>query len=276
MTINKPDIVRFISNAVTTVDFNALRLAFSARSPVAVRALKRAVKDLMEDRILCYVTQFGRSAIQLSYNHPVCVSPHVVLKPDQCKYHPAPNQYVISLVRGAAFGGGEHPTTRMCIQLIDDCLSSKDIIPRKETVSCLDIGTGSGVLAIVAAMMGIKSVLAVDNSPCAIHEARKNIFQNGLEKKIRVEDKALDTLFDRYGLVLANLRMPTLIALGAILDVLVEYPGHLIFSGIKTEETGFILDAYSRFGFSPSKTLSEKGWDAVWLSRDRDAPISSN
>ncbi|MDL2269227.1 50S ribosomal protein L11 methyltransferase [Desulfosarcina sp. OttesenSCG-928-A07] len=273
MRISTSDIVRFVSEARETVDFSGLKKAFGIRSADDIRCLKQLVKTLMNDRVLRYAHQFGRSVIALSYERPVSVSRHVVLKPHACEFHASPDQttsrYVISLIRGAAFGGGEHPTTRLCIQLIDACLHSEKFSPCRASISCLDIGTGSGVLALVAAAMGVKSVLAVDTSPAARHEARQNIRENHLEEKIRVENQPLDTLPGTYGLVLANLRMPTLISLQSVLDRIVEADGHLILSGIKDEEIHLIRDAYPPPVFFPKSILSEKGWSAMWLARER-------
>lgn len=267
MHINTADIVRFVSAATESVDFNTLKQAFSIRSAAETKHLKQLVKGLVEDGTVQYAHAFGRSVIQLSYDHPVSVSPHVILKPDACDYHPAPGEHVISLIRGAAFGGGEHPTTRLCISLMDDCLCSETASSWRETAAGLDIGTGSGVLALVAAAMGVKSVLAIDNSPLALHEARQNVCLNHLEEKIQVADQSAETISGCYGMVMANLRMPTLILLAPLMKRIVEAPGHVVLSGIKgEEELEMVIAAYRQEGFFPVKSLSEKEWKAVWLA----------
>lgn len=267
MPLTASDIVRFVAAETGSVDFNALKRNFSLRSAAEIQWLKQTLKDLTDGGILRYAHEFGRSVIQISYDHPISVSSHVVLKPEACDYCPAPGEHVISLVRGAAFGGGEHPTTRLCISLMDDCLCSETASSWRETAAGLDIGTGSGVLALVAAAMGVKSVLAIDNSPLALHEARQNVCLNHLEEKIQVADQSAETVSGRYAMVMANLRMPTLIFLAPLLNRITEPPRQLVLSGIKgEEEMGMVFAAYHREGFFPIRTLAEKEWNAAWLA----------
>ena len=131
----------------------------------------------------------------------------------------------------------------------------------------LDVGTGSGVLAIVAAKMGIRAVHAIDTDPCAVYEACQNVRLNQLEAFVTILDGGLGTIGEGYDLVFANLRTPTLFSLRDSLEKKIDSGAVLVFSGIKTEECGSISDYYAQTGYSVLKKRSEMGWSAISFSK---------
>ena len=174
---------------------------------------------------------------------------------------------MVSLGRGAAFGGGEHPTTRLAIQLIDATLHRPNWPVRRHACRALDIGTGSGVLAIVAAKMEVGFVCGIDTDPCAVFEASDNVRLNHVEDRVKILQDDLDSISGSFDLVFANLRMPTLFDLWSVLENKVADDSLFIFSGLKSEEIKSICDFYEAVGFFLHQKRSEKGWSAICLAR---------
>ena len=138
---------------------------------------------------------------------------------------------MVSIEKGAAFGFGDHPTTRMAIRLIDACLHQPYWQEEKHALKAIDIGTGSGVLSIVAAKLGLGVVVGVDTDPCALHESKNNVNLNQMEGRIQIVAKSIDQFNETFDLVFANLRTPTLLNLCADIDNKLSKKSALIFFG---------------------------------------------
>jgi ribosomal protein L11 methyltransferase len=155
----------------------------------------------------------------------------------------------------------------MAIQLIDAALHAPPWNVALAALKAIDIGTGSGVLAIVAAKMGFGWVAAVDTDPNAVFEARKNVRLNQLESRISVGKGSLEASDGRYDLAIANLRTPTLVGLSWALDKTLMPDSMLILSGIRPDETTSIAEKYQAIGFFVQNNRKEKGWAALCLAR---------
>ena len=222
---------------------------------------------MVQEGRLCYRTDFGNTYLDIAMNGPVKISEHVFLRPPASGSIAGQGEWEILLEKGAAFGGGDHPTTRLAIQFIDDLLHDTFWEKKRPSLMAIDIGTGSGVLAIVAATLGVGRVMAVDIDPCAIFEARANIQLNQLEKQVVLIDDLQEVGCGSCDLILANLRTPTLMALLPKILELASIDCALIFSGIRTDETVHVCDRYRAAGFFQVKMCSEKDWSALILSR---------
>jgi ribosomal protein L11 methyltransferase len=262
-------VLRFIAESPSKVNFGSLKRHFCKTNPCNPERLKRLVAGLIQTGQLCYTSHYGNSFIEISYDQPWAVSDHVTIKPPLCSLKDVPGRCVVSIGRGAAFGGGEHPTTRLAIQLIDDLLHLPGWQNRWHACRAIDIGTGSGVLAIVAAKLGVGSVCGIDSDPCAVFEARDNVRLNQVENRVNIHDGGLDGLTGAYDLVLANLRMPTLFGLWSVLEKKLADDSILIFSGLKSEESAGICDFYAKAGFLVYQKRLEKDWTALCLTRGR-------
>jgi len=247
--------------------FSDLRQHFKNDNQVSRQALKRAVSELVQSGHLCYTSHYGRSFIELSYDRPLLVSQHVVVKPASTSWYTSGRQYLVSLERGASFGGGEHATTRMAIELIDDLLHQAPWWGKKDSMLAVDVGTGSGILALVAAAIGLTRIHAIDTDPCSVFEARRNIHMNGKQDCITILQEPLEEINLTYDLILANLRTPTLLGLGKTFEKLAAKQSALVFSGLKTEESGKVCKRYYKMGYRMQKKRIEKGWCAISLAR---------
>ena len=258
---------QFILASATKVSFTLLQRQFCDRQQVKPRMLKTAISSLIQNGQLRYTHHFGHTFIESSFDRPRLISDNIIFQPPQMTCQANPGQQVVILEKGASFGVGEHPTTRMAVQLIDAILHQQPWPGSNATINALDIGTGSGVLAIVAAMLGVGRVDAVDTDPCARFEAQANIRLNQLDGRVRVTAGSVDAIDGRYELVLANLRTPTLIGFYTQLEPRLTDECLLIFSGMKADEIRSVRDCYETAGFSGLKQKEENGWGALCLGR---------
>ena len=260
-------ILRFIDDSPSKVNFGSLTKRFCCSKAVRIQDLKRVVSGLITAGTLSYTFHYGRSFIERSLDKPMRVSSHVVLKPPRCDGNGFDNSVVVSIERGASFGFGDHPTTRMAIQLIDFYLHRFSWWRTKKGLNAIDIGTGSGILAIAAAKLGIGSVLGVDTDPCAIYEARQNVAINRLSNRITILADSLNRIEDTFDFVFANIRTPTLIALCDDLEKRAREKSVLIFSGMRAEESSIAAEPYQKNGFDMAAHRQENGWAAICLTR---------
>lgn len=230
-------------------------------------AIKTAIRKLVDDQELSYSYHYGSSFLEISFNKPTRISDHVVLKPPGTQYVPASNEIVVDIQPGASFGRGDHPTTRLAVRGIEQALSCHGSFHNQKDLPALDIGTGSGVLAIVAALLGATRVIGVDIDPCAIAEAKKNVHLNNLEHRIKICDWKVDTIDQTFALITANMRYPTIKRLSARIAQLTRTGGVLIVSGIKIDEVSDIIRVYAQHCFECIWKAHEKDWAGLVLAR---------
>ena len=229
------------------------------------KILKSVIRDLVSSRDLKYTYQFGCSFIEKSYERPVRISNHVVLKPPDTVFEPAPQDIVIEILKGASFGFGDHPTTRLAIQGIESALTANRDILTAENLRALDIGTGSGVLAMAAVLLGMPGAVGIDIDPCARNEARINVELNGLEHRIAILDTAVDDIKEPYAMIIANLRYPTLRRLCSHMAEITQQKGVIVVSGIRSHEVEGLLDGFVRNGFQCTWRTDDKEWAGAVL-----------
>ncbi|MGB9867340.1 MAG: 50S ribosomal protein L11 methyltransferase [Bacillota bacterium] len=155
---------------------------------------------------------------------------------------------------GRAFGTGTHPTTAMCVELLEDTVKPGD--------SLLDVGTGTGILAIVGARLGARRVWAVDIDGAAIEAARNNVARNGVAVELRLG--SVEAAGDGpWQVVVANLG--TQVAQEVLPEVAkrMEKGGWLVWSGTSCERKRELAHAMVESGFVPVRTVEREGWLAV-------------
>ena len=228
--------------------------------------LKTVISDLVLSRELTYTYQFGCSFLEKSYEKPMRVSKRVVLKPPGMVYDSSSCDIVIDILKGSSFGFGDHPTTRLAIQGMEAALSENHDILNADNSLALDIGTGSGVLAIAAVLIGIKRAVGIDIDACARAEAQKNIKLNGLEHRIKILDTSVEDITETYSLITANLRYPTLKRLCPHMAKITQKKGAVVVSGIKSDEVENLLDTFAQNSFQCIWKKFEKEWVGMVLN----------
>jgi len=191
-----------------------------------------------------------------SFFEPIKVTDRVVIKPSWKDYHRAAGDIVIELDPGMAFGTGTHPSTRMCLEVIEDLTGSLSGC----CSSCmLDVGTGSGILSITAARLGVKNITAIDIDLDAIECAGKNAVNNNVGEHISFSTTPLKEIPGEFPLVVANILPHVLIEMKDELTGKVCKDGFLILSGILKEKSGEVSDVFSR-GLKPVRKIEEDEW----------------
>jgi ribosomal protein L11 methyltransferase len=137
--------------------------------------------------------------------HPLRIGRHIVIKPTWRESNTVPDDIVIELDPGMAFGTGLHPTTQMCLLVLEEQV--------RPGMQVLDLGTGSGILALVAAKLGAESVLALDTDPIAVSSALENVHLNGVGERVVVAQGSLEQASDTYDLVVVNILAKVIVAL---------------------------------------------------------------
>jgi ribosomal protein L11 methyltransferase len=228
---------------------------------------KAALNDLVARGELEYTYEFGSTYLVPAFNKPVRISAHVVVKPPGHRYRPLTDDVVIQIRPGAAFGGGRHPTTRLSVKAIEFLLN--DVRPDRlnENCSVLDIGTGSGILAIAAVCLGVKKGLGIDIDPCAIAEAAENIALNNLQNRIFISNRSIDTIDQVFLMVIANLRYPSLINYYPQISKLTDSGGWAVLSGFRLHEQEDLMGLYTANYFECIQTTAELDWAAMLLKR---------
>ncbi len=188
---------------------------------------------------------------------PQCVGERLYVCPS---WHvtPPPGRIAIVIDPEMAFGTGRHATTRACLGLIEQACA------QRVAARALDVGTGSGVLAIALAKLGTAHVLAIDNDPVALRTAARNAERNGVGSRIRLSSD-LSVAAGTFGVVVANLYANLLSDLAPRLAALLAETGRLICSGFVEADAPRVSATYERLGLRPGATAVEEGWVTLEL-----------
>jgi ribosomal protein L11 methyltransferase len=163
---------------------------------------------------------------------------------------------------GAAFGMGDHPTTQLTLRALIAELAARSV-----PASVLDVGCGSGVLAIAAAQRGARPVVAIDIAAAAVEATDANARANGVADVVSASSTPLAEVTGEFDVVLANLLAPALIDLSADLRRVVAAGGVLVVSGILVDRHAHVLEALAPL--VPMATACQDGWAAVTLGAPR-------
>jgi len=171
-----------------------------------------------------------------------------------------PRPAVIEMDPGLAFGTGHHASTQLALMLLEELIQNR----AGKFPKVLDVGTGSGILAMACGLFGAEEILALDNDPDAVETARQNIMSNKLGDKIVVSGRDIKSLQAGFDIVVANITHDTLTALAEILASLVNPDGFLVLSGIlKGSQEQSIHETYTQLGLKLIKKLAQDEWAAM-------------
>ena len=187
------------------------------------------------------------------------VGRRLVIKPTWRRHRAGQDDVVLALDPGMAFGTGLHPTTRLCLAALDD-LADRGALRRGRV---LDVGCGSGILAIAAAKLGGATVLGVDTDPIAIEATVGNAGRNGLAERISARHGSLPSGEAPFGVILANLIASLLVTLAPFLRDELRPGGTLLASGIFVDRETDVRDAFATVGLAVTGRTIEGEWVAL-------------
>lgn len=231
----------------------------------SVEEIKESINNLIRFNI-----DIGKNEVNISevneeewatawkkYYHPVKISERFTIVPTWEEYTPvSSDELIIELDPGMAFGTGTHPTTVMCIQALERTVKSGDNI--------IDVGTGSGVLSIAAAMLGSNKVSALDLDEVAVNSARINIKLNKVHDAVEVsQNNLLDGVNEQVDVVVANILAEVILRFTDDVASAVKKDGYFIASGIIQQKKQEVKDAIISAGFEIVETLQMEDWVAI-------------
>jgi ribosomal protein L11 methyltransferase len=188
----------------------------------------------------------------------------LVIQPSWRHHRRRARDVVIVLDPGMAFGTGLHPSTRLCLIGIEQAADGGLI----GGASVLDVGCGSGILAIAAGLLGARSVLAVDTDPLAVEQTTANVARNRLDSVVAARQATLPlTGGPRFDLVVANLVAGVLVDMAAGLAAAVRPAGRLLAGGVFAGRESEVCAAFERVGLQPTGRLAEGDWLAIEAQR---------
>jgi ribosomal protein L11 methyltransferase len=192
---------------------------------------------------------------------PQKVTPGIVVKPTWRSYDPRAGETVIEIDPGMAFGTGAHPTTVLCLRLLETLVTPG--------AAFLDVGTGSGILMIAAAKLGAGRVRGVDNDPVAVAVAEKNLQLNNLAAPAcRVaRGDLVNGIVERYDLVTANILLPVILVLLERVGRVLAENGVLICSGLLAQNRDDVTARMRAKGLTVETVLIDQAWMAIAARR---------
>lgn len=195
------------------------------------------------------------------------VGRRVVIRPTWRRARRRPDDVVLSLDPGMAFGTGLHPTTRLCLEGVERWADEG----RLDGAHVLDVGCGSGILAIAAARFGAREVVGVDTDPIAVEATQANARRNAVARRVRARRGSVPTReAARFDLVLANLIASLLVDLAGDLRDELRPGGRLLASGIFVDREEDVVRAFESAGLALAGRWPEGDWIALEAFRPRD------
>lgn len=186
------------------------------------------------------------------------IGQRLVIAPSWEPYTPQDDEIVVRMDPGMAFGTGLHPTTRLCLLALETWIRPGDRV--------LDVGTGSGILAIAAAKLGARQVIGVDLDPVAVQVARDNVRLNHVAAHVAIEEGTLEMLdptprsFDR---IVVNILADVITTLTPALATCLHPAGTLIASGVIEEYADRVVEAFEAAGLQVVERRRNKDWVAL-------------
>ena len=190
------------------------------------------------------------------------IGERLVIKPPWIDYDPSKDDIIIELDPGMAFGTGYHPTTNTCLLALEALV--------RPGTHVLDLGTGSGILSIAAARLGASFVLAFDNDPTAVTEARKNFRTSRLVEYVRLARGTLphrlapDASFD---IAVANISAKAVLRSAPHILQALKPGGRLVASGFMQDRQSEVEEALAELGFSKEETHNIEEWSTLVLTK---------
>ena len=235
----------------------------------AIISLPRSV---FREPTITYIKEEDWSSTWKSHFKPSRIGKRIVVKPTWEEYAKSDDDIVLELDPGMAFGTGTHPSTRLCMETLEKIFfhegDYRDISTNGPS-SVLDVGTGSGILAITAAKLGAVQVNAIDIDPQAVTVALENIVMNGVDKQVTVSDNPLEKITGRYDIVLANILAEELVKMAPELIKRMSPGGFLILSGILTEKEDIVVQGFSTRETSLAEISREAEWSCLTYRREK-------
>ncbi|NMA63551.1 MAG: 50S ribosomal protein L11 methyltransferase [Syntrophomonadaceae bacterium] len=195
------------------------------------------------------------------YYHTIRIGERLVIKPSWEEFTAASDDVVIELDPGMAFGTGLHATTRFCLELMEKRMQGGEKV--------VDVGTGSGILAISAARLGAAQVTAIDVDEVAVQAARKNVVRNRVEGQVTVLNLNFNHMYENESvdLIIANLTAELVVEILPRVNRMLSPGGQFIASGIVADKWFLVEDALRKNGLLLQERLQDQDWLGIAIRK---------
>ena len=227
-----------------------------SRIDTAVRLVAH-VGDISELRVRVVEEQEWADAWKEHF-HVLRVGQRAVIVPTWRDYEPREDDVVISIDPGMAFGTGHHPTTRMCMDLLEQYI--------EPGCRVLDLGCGSGILSILAAKLGASEVLGLEIDSTAAAVAASNVEMNGVQDTVKIQEATLPyphAPLGNYDLLVANVSAKVITDLAEHIVDVVRSGGRSIFSGILDRQRAGVVERMGELGVTFDNGSTDEDWEAL-------------
>jgi ribosomal protein L11 methyltransferase len=268
------DVDAFSTDEITLSPIKTIKAYFSEDEDVDARLgeIQRFLDRLMEQNpglslampTISKVRSEDWSSSWKSNFKPLRVGRRLMIVPTWEEAPLNPDDIVLRLDPGMAFGTGGHETTRLCLELLEGIM---DEMPTFLIPSVLDLGTGSGILAMAAVKLGAGRVRAVDIDPQAVEVARENLAINGLAEQVACSTTPLEELQETFDVILANILAEELVRLAPLLIQRLSTGGVLVLSGILAEKEPLVRSGFTSPELEYRETRRQGEWVAMVYRR---------
>ena len=252
-----------IKSYFSTTDDSAARLK-EIETFLAELAQRQPGRVLSRPELSTVSTEDWSTSWKVNFK-PLRIGRRLLIVPSWEEPQPQTDDIVLRLDPGMAFGTGGHETTRLCLELLEQIMDS---LPTLLSPSVLDLGTGSGILAMAAVQLGAGRVCAVDIDPLAVEVARENLEINGLTDQVECSTTPLESLDGCFDVILANILAEELVRLAPSLNERLSPGGSLVLSGILAEKEGLVRNGFSSQPLEYLGTLLEGEWVALHYRKE--------
>ena len=196
------------------------------------------------------------------YFHPTRIGKNIVIKPSWEEYEKKENDLIIEIDPGMAFGTGTHHTTTLCAETLEDVIKPEHKV--------FDVGTGSGILALICAKLGANEITAIDLDPVAVKVAIENVEKNNLSDKISVLEGDLLSLVDETAdIIVANIIADVICVLLPDAMKKLKSGGIFIASGIIADRKDDVINVAKKTGFIIGDIKTKKDWVAITMYKEK-------
>ncbi len=196
-----------------------------------------------------------------TFFHTTLIGNNLAVVPSWEEYENTENRAVLKINPGAAFGTGTHATTSLCLSMLEKIVKGSEKV--------LDIGCGSGILAIASVLLGAKKALGVDIDETAVKVAKENAALNGvLESTEFIVGDLAEKVCGTYDIITANIVADVIIRLLETIDVYMHKNTRVILSGILDLRANDVIKAINNFGFNVELELKKDNWYAFMITKE--------
>ncbi len=197
-----------------------------------------------------------------SFFHTTLIGERLAVVPRWEEYENTDNRCILKIDPGAAFGTGTHATTSLCLQMLERYVNNNSTV--------LDIGCGSGILAVAGVLLGAKEAFGVDIDSVAVKVAAENAKMNGIDNKIQfVQGDLADKVSGKYSIICANIVADVIIRLLADVDKYLEENGIVILSGIIDTRANDVIESINANSYTIVEEIRTDNWFAFLIKKER-------